>query len=308
MGPEPQAVQREVAYYYPGPIRSSGDWVKNLILFFDGIALLVPDYHPHRYKPGFSDDAVVAGLQNHDLLYIIQPEMAVDAAATKALATAMETVFLSGALDHLKDEVRAFERLSNARIGYEGDEMLANNILFELKQRHLANDADDQGYISVHPHVRILILTLLSQILRPYGERIGVELSPTTDKSELVRTLGTLLTAHNPMPTGAVVEFDLACVSVNLGPVPIDEILDYRRQNFEAHRLYCTSARKFANELSRMSQASALTHSPLGKQNLTPSPPIFAHGHDAPGENRRPSVSALLAQSFLSQAVIPSAQ
>lgn len=33
---------KEIAYYYPDPMWASGDWVKNLILFFDGIALLLP--------------------------------------------------------------------------------------------------------------------------------------------------------------------------------------------------------------------------------------------------------------------------
>jgi len=35
---------RELAFYYPNPMWHSGDWIKNLILFFDGIALLVPTY------------------------------------------------------------------------------------------------------------------------------------------------------------------------------------------------------------------------------------------------------------------------
>ena len=34
----------EVAFYYPGPMWFSGDALKNLLLFFDGIALLVPRY------------------------------------------------------------------------------------------------------------------------------------------------------------------------------------------------------------------------------------------------------------------------
>jgi len=34
----------EIAFYYPNPMWYSGDWVKSLILFFDGIGLLVPSY------------------------------------------------------------------------------------------------------------------------------------------------------------------------------------------------------------------------------------------------------------------------
>ncbi len=40
--------KRELAFYYPNPMWTHGDWIKNLVLFFDGIALLVPDYMKER--------------------------------------------------------------------------------------------------------------------------------------------------------------------------------------------------------------------------------------------------------------------
>ena len=39
-----EVVTKKIAYYYPNPMWDHGDWVKNLILFFDGVALLVPEY------------------------------------------------------------------------------------------------------------------------------------------------------------------------------------------------------------------------------------------------------------------------
>ena len=33
----------EIAFYYPNPMWHYGDWIKNLVLFFDGVALLVPE-------------------------------------------------------------------------------------------------------------------------------------------------------------------------------------------------------------------------------------------------------------------------
>lgn len=67
---------KELAFYYPNPMWYSGDWVKNLILFFDGIALLVPTYMKGR--PEEVDPAIVEGLKQHGLLDIIEPEKAVD--------------------------------------------------------------------------------------------------------------------------------------------------------------------------------------------------------------------------------------
>src|SRR5262245_28251970 len=35
---------RELAFYYPGHLWQSTEWMKTLLLFFDGIGLLVPEY------------------------------------------------------------------------------------------------------------------------------------------------------------------------------------------------------------------------------------------------------------------------
>ena len=51
---------------------------------------------------------------------------------------------------------------------------------------------------------------------------------------------------------GSVVEFDLNTVTVDLAAVPFNEVLDFRRQNLDAHKHYMLSVRKFAMELSRM--------------------------------------------------------
>ena len=71
----------EVAFYYPGPVWNSGDWIKNLILFFDGIGLLVPNYMTER--PEQVDPAIAGALKEKGLLHILEPETLVDAKATK---------------------------------------------------------------------------------------------------------------------------------------------------------------------------------------------------------------------------------
>ena len=73
-----------------------GDWIKNLVLFFDGIALLVPDYMKER--PEEIDRSIVVGLQEQGLLEIIEPERAVDKSATETLAMTMTDIITSGVL------------------------------------------------------------------------------------------------------------------------------------------------------------------------------------------------------------------
>jgi len=41
---------QEIAFYYPGAYWASASWIKNLLLFFDGIGLLVPTYMKDRIE------------------------------------------------------------------------------------------------------------------------------------------------------------------------------------------------------------------------------------------------------------------
>jgi len=250
----------EVAFYYPNPMWYSGDWVKSLILFFDGIGLLVPNYMKDR--PEMADPAIVAGLREHGLLHVLEPETVVDAAATAKLATAMTDIITSGALDRLATEGSDFAELSYSRLGGYGDRDLADMILEELKRRGLARDTRDGVSIPMHPMVRSLVLVLLAQILRPYGKHIGVELSPATDRPEIVDALKELLSLPETPSAGHVVAADLKLVGVDLGAVPIDEVLSFRREHLDQHKAYARSVRRFVRELSLLSdndRAAAVT-------------------------------------------------
>lgn len=245
-------VTREIAFYYPNPVWTYGDWIKNLVLFFDGIALLVPDYM--RDRPEQVDGPMVVGLKEKGLLETIEPERAVDKSATEQLAVAMTDIIVSGSLDELSKEDTKFHEISMSRIGSYGDKGLYTMIIEELKKRGLAKDSQDGLSIPMHPTVRSLVLVLLSQILRPYGDTINANLSPITDLNSMVSALSELLSLKTGPTKGNVVEFDLKVVSVDLGAVPIDEVLDFREQNLESHKRYMQSVRKFALELSRMSE------------------------------------------------------
>ena len=241
---------RELAFYYPNPIWTHGDWIKSLVLFFDGIALLVPNYMGDR--PEQIDRPIVVGLKEKGLLEIIEPETAVDSSATKKLATAMTDIIASGALDELAKEETAFHEISMSRLGAYGDESLFKMIFEKLKERRLVRESEDDVSIPMHPKVRSLVLVLLSQILRPYGRNINANLSPATDLGHMVGALSELLSQGIEPSCGSVVEFDLNTVTVDLASVPFDEVLDFRQQNLEAHKRYMLSVRKFAMALSRM--------------------------------------------------------
>ena len=240
----------EVAFYYPGQYWINADWIKNLILFFDGIAMLIPKYMEDHGT--FDDYPIISSLKDHGLFQVIRPEENVDAEETKALAEAFAEIIDTGRLDHLtkasdKDVERSnFGSLSMSRLGYFGDKKLADSIFQELKARGLADDSEDGVSIPMHRIVRALILVLLAQILRPRGEEMGLTLSPVTDKRMLVDALNEIFLnpdASSPS-VGDIVSFDMAMVGVDLGSVPIEEILDFRQQNYSQHRDYSLLVRK----------------------------------------------------------------
>jgi predicted glycosyltransferase len=109
----------EIAFYYPGPIWYNSDWVKNLILFFDGVGLLVPTYMKER--PERIDPIMASPLRELGLLHILEPETLIDKAATEQLTSAMTDIITSGMLDGLAEEGTAFHELSYSRLGSHGD-------------------------------------------------------------------------------------------------------------------------------------------------------------------------------------------
>lgn len=242
----------EIAFYYPGVSWHNSDWVKNLILYFDGIGLLIPQYLVGRSN--WLDPAVAAGLQEHGLLHELEPETLIDQAATEELVETMANIVTTGAFDDIAREQTLFRALSFSRLGYYADAGLADMLVTDLVARGLAKFRDDHRAIDVHPVVRSLVLVLLAQILRPYGPKLGVDLSPATDRQEIVTALGELLKLPGPTSTGSVVSLDLETVSVDLGAVPIDEVLAFRKQYASEYRKYARAVKAFARDVSLMSE------------------------------------------------------
>ena len=244
----------EVAFYYPNQYFSDPDWAKNLILFFDGIGMLIPNYMKDHYN--LDDLTIITGLREHGLFHVIEPEIAVDENATRKLVSMLKAIINSGVLNELSNETTAFGSISTSRIGFYGDPKLAQTIFEELKSHGLAKDTEDGGHsIPIHRTVRSLILVLLAHILRPQGQKQGLDLSPATDRPEFVEALGKLVSISLTPTTRTisdVIAFDMNTVGVDLGSVPIDEVLAFRKEYYSEHRKYTLYVRKFIHELSFM--------------------------------------------------------
>ena len=74
----------EIAYYYPEPywLAGEGGWVKSLLLFFDEIAILLPEYMRGRHV--IADPTLAGPIEDLGLLRVIEPETFVDEAPAAA--------------------------------------------------------------------------------------------------------------------------------------------------------------------------------------------------------------------------------
>ena len=172
--------QPDVAYYYPPTFwgRHDSGWVKSLLLFFDELAILLPDYMYGRHMA--ADPALVIPLQERGLLRVLEPNDWIDEETAESLAGVMVELLTTGAFDELPKDV-PFRELSQSRIGYGVDVGLADMLVEELEAKGLARPSEDGASIPLHPSVRTTILVILGQLSRVTGARKGLSVHPATN-------------------------------------------------------------------------------------------------------------------------------
>lgn len=248
----------ELAYYYPEPywLAQESSWIKSLLLFFDGVAILLPEYMTGREL--VADPTLAEPLADQGLLKVLQPEWFVDEALADRLAEGMVELIVGGAFDESGPNHPPFAELSMSRMGFA--ELSASRMgnrhrgVFEmihddLKERGLALDSQDGLSIPLRRDVRLAYLLLLAQEARGAGRRHGFDLHPATNGPGEVAVRHFLELA--PMPSRQdVIGLDLITASVDLDPIPLDEVLDFRRQHNIEHRNYMVNLRRFVAEIS----------------------------------------------------------
>lgn len=129
-----ESAPSEVGYYYPEPywLTQEGGWIKGLLLFFDQVAILLPEYMRGRHAD--ADPTLVEPLEDQGLLRVIEPEWFVDEATTMKLADIIEALIEGGAFDDLSDGGR-FAELSMSRMGYAALDDVAHRVHVELERR-----------------------------------------------------------------------------------------------------------------------------------------------------------------------------
>ena len=247
----------QVAYYYPEPYWDVGevDAVKTLLLFFDGIATLLPRYM--RGRETTADPVLALPLAERGLLKVLEPETFIDQQLTEELSTSLVDLITEGAFDELDRDVK-YAELSHSRLGWNADVSLAGMVIEELMVRGLAKASRDGVSVPLHPVIRTTVLVLLSQLARSAGQRNGMNLHPTAGRVGPVRALMHTL-ALAPLPSvGHLVALDVEIVTVNLATVPLDEILDFRVEHGSSYRAYARDLRDLVIKLGPLAEPDRL--------------------------------------------------
>lgn len=93
-----------------------------------------------------------------------------------------------------------------------------------------------------------------SPVLRTAAERAGYALQPTSNGPQLARALLDALQLPPLHTISNVVAFDLEQVTLDLSPIPLDEVLDFRHQHGAEYRTYARNLRQFVRELAPLDQ------------------------------------------------------
>ena len=239
----------DTAYYYPQPYwgsRESG-WIKSLLLFFDDVAILLPDYMYGRHID--ADPTLTEPLEDRGLLKVLEPNAWIDEEVAGKLGEIIIELLENGTFDGLP-KAEYFAELSRSRIGYGADVKLADSLVDRLQDRRLARPSEDGVSIPLHPEVRTTILVVLAQLSRLAGRKREMKIHPVTDNPTAVRDLVKTL-SRDAMPSrDKVIQLDLEPVSFDLDTIPLDDVLEFRAEHQDAHRAYMRDLQRFMGELA----------------------------------------------------------
>ena len=244
-------IMKEIAYYYPAPYwrESEGEGIKSLLLFFDEVAILLPDYMYGRHTA--ADPTLAAPLEEQGLLRVLEPKKWIDSEMTQELAEIILKLLADGVFDGLPQD-NYYAELSRSRMGYGADVELAATVTQRLKEKGLARPSEDGVSIPLHPAVRTMFLVILGQLARRAGERRGMILHPATNVSQAAVDIVDAFSRPSMLSCDQVISFDLEPASLDLSTVPLEDVLQLREEHGTAHREYMRSLRGFILELSQM--------------------------------------------------------
>jgi hypothetical protein len=251
----------DYAYYASDWIWPTGqsDLMKSMLLFFDGIAMALP---PDLATETIGRNEVLAvPLFDKGLLINFDPNDVLDYDSATSLIEALRTLVQSVELDRFMSSGEEMS-ITASHWARERAPEVARLFESELIERGLMRDAGAGDLVWLPPEIRLLVLVLFAQALRGRLLDRDVDIHPVTDSSELASNMRNLLGRPDFSDSGNIVtpgwqgewsdymdpqqvERDLLDVGVDLSAVPLDEVLDFRRENGMHYRAYASALHQF---------------------------------------------------------------
>lgn len=235
-----------LAYYTDGIAWSSSEWAKSMLLFFDGIAILVPAQEDAAFQR--SDESVIAGMTDAGCLRVLRPDELVDEATAAGVMSAVSAAVeredwrgseVAGVLDLLYLDKMGY------RVSREPFELMAQ----QLKDRKLASDWEHGASMAVDRRVCLLTLSVIAAQSRRRGEALGLRLTPTTDGLKWGRRQREFASHPTMDACARILLADADQLNIDVGAVPIDELVGFRRNNASVLDRYRLSVAKFARDI-----------------------------------------------------------
>lgn len=263
----PELVQFSTAWSWP---EADMDRMKSLLLYFDGVAWLLPG--ALRDELLDADPILAAPLYEAGLLRNYEPDQWLTAAVAADIRAAARAVAADGRLNSALGTLFSLDHMSH--LIARDEDPVAQAIVEELERADvIRRRTDDEHMVLVVDFVRQVVLTVLSLAARACIAEADIQ--PTAHclwpheetQSDFYLSLGLALRAlgahdirftlpikarHDDYlrlvgnPITLLLDADVQDVGVDLSGVPLDEVLAFRHEHGALFRVYQQHLRRFA--------------------------------------------------------------
>ena len=237
----------EYAYYSPDWIwpNNQSDLMKSMLLFFDRIALALPEKVPH--KQSTRDLVLATPLAERGLLVNFDPARELDTRTAKSLA-----ITLTQLVETVRFSHRSHERMSAYHYGFAQAPATVNEFEKILQSRGLMNRVGHEGCRSTPCRE-----TSCDGCIRTSFESTTTESRNRSPSSYRFHGTSNILAGYprrllylwfqstRPDEPRASRIRSLLDVGADLSDVPLDEVLAFRKQNGSRYIDYATDLRSF---------------------------------------------------------------
>ncbi|MFF2548382.1 hypothetical protein ACFVUY_38300 [Kitasatospora sp. NPDC058063] len=233
----------ELAHYYPGWIwdHRSVEAMKSLLLFFDGFALLLPSEHFDATVA--QEEELAAPLLEAGLLHNVEPQTWLDAPTAVAIRRAAEGAIGTPAsgIPHAGGPFLTVGHF--VATSEDADQTVRQLLRLGVVSRHRPDLGPDMVDLADSARSAILLALGLAAAQRVTEHEIYLvgdlaAVGPNPNRPESNRAI-----------LASLVHQDAVDVGVDLSGVPLDEVLDFRRQHGEGYRRYARELRRFVAAL-----------------------------------------------------------